>query len=70
MPFLLATSISHQSLGVLAFRKGDKLLFLFDHGDSNEFMVRVTNVRADAGDDVFPRVIKTAGDAPEQYPSW
>lgn len=58
------------SLGELVLSKGDKLLFLFDYGDNHEFMVRVTNVRSDAGDDVFPRVIKAVGDAPEQYPSW
>lgn len=48
--------------------KGKKFLYLFDFGDEWTFQCKVLKVVEEATDQ--PVVIKSKGDAPEQYPSW
>jgi hypothetical protein len=43
------------------------MLFLFDYGDEWRFQVEVTGLREAAPDAFYPRVIATAGKAPQQY---
>jgi hypothetical protein len=48
-------------------RVGSRMLFLFDYGDEWRFQVEVTGLREAAPDAFYPRVIATAGKAPQQY---
>ena len=46
---------------------GDKMLFLFDYGDNWLFVVELTALHIKDPKQKYPRVIKTSGEAPEQY---
>ena len=52
--------------------KGRKLFYMFDYGD--HWLFKITKSRKkpyDAKPDVeYPRLLKTVGRAPEQYPIW
>jgi len=53
-----------------AFRKvGSKMTFLYDYGDSWKFRVEVVGRKVKEKGAAYPRVLKKAGAAPEQYPS-
>ncbi len=47
--------------------KGDKMLFLFDYGDNWEFIVQLKNIDEPDFKKSYPQVIKSIGQAPEQY---
>ncbi len=57
-------------IGDLGLYTGQKILYLFDYGDSWEFGVQL--VKINEGDEPVkkPRVIDSKGEAPEQYPYW
>lgn len=54
------------SLGELDLRKGQVFTYLFDFGDMWQFDIKVLEIRE--GTIKRPEVIKSEGDAPEQYP--
>ncbi len=55
----------------LGLKKGQEFMYLFDYGDEHRFRVKVDAVNAVADPDaVYPRVVESVGDAPEQYPDW
>lgn len=54
------------SLGELDLRKGQVFTYLFDFGDMWQFGIKVLEIRE--GTIKKPEVIKSEGDAPEQYP--
>ena len=49
-------------------KAGDKMLFLFDYGDSWMFVVELIGFGQQELKKKYPRVIKKIGQAPEQYP--
>jgi hypothetical protein len=52
-----------------AFDKiGHKMTFLFDYGDDWQFRVELIGENAKERGARYPRVVKTVGAAPEQYP--
>jgi hypothetical protein len=53
-----------------AFRTvGSKMTFLFDYGDEWHFKVEVIGIGKPEAKARYPRVVKTVGDAPPQYPA-
>ena len=48
---------------------GGQMTFLFDYGDGWEFRVKATGLGKKERGVKYPRVLKSLGDAPEQYPS-
>ena len=56
------------TLRQLRLKKGDKFKFLFDFGDEWRFQCRVLRELEERTD--IPGVIRTVGEAPEQYPDW
>src|SRR3984893_1820952 len=48
---------------------GREMTFLFDYGDGWEFRVKTTGVGKKERGVTYPRLLKSLGDAPEQYPS-
>ena len=52
--------------------KGRKLFYMFDYGDHWLFKITKSRKKSyDAKPDVeYPRLLKTVGRAPEQYPIW
>jgi hypothetical protein len=47
-----------------------KFLFLFDYGDEWLFKVERRSAGTKAAGAKYPRVVKSEGQAPEQYPAW
>ena len=47
---------------------GSKMLFLFDYGDEWQFKVEVIGLGEKVPKARYPRVIKSMGTAPPQYP--
>jgi len=47
---------------------GDKMTFLFDYGDGWEFRTEVIGRGRKQAGAKYPRLLKTVGKAPEQYP--
>jgi hypothetical protein len=47
-----------------------KLLFLFDYGDEWLFKTERRSTGVKAAGVKYPRVVKSEGEAPEQYPAW
>jgi len=47
---------------------GDKMMMLFDYGDDWRFVVELIGFGEKQPKTKYPRVIKTLGPAPEQYP--
>ncbi len=48
--------------------KGKKFLYLFDYGDQWEFSIRVHQINLNAPEGDYPRLVKSKGDPPPQYP--
>ena len=59
---------SDVTLRQLRLKKGDKFKFLFDFGDEWRLQCRVLRELEERTD--IPGVIRTVGEAPEQYPDW
>lgn len=54
-----------------AFPKlGKKMLFLFDYGDEWRFVVELKAIEPAEPRARYPKVVDSAGQAPEQYPDW
>lgn len=53
-----------------AFKKGKKLLYLFDYGDEWRFIVQCKRIEEAEPKKRYPKVLESVGDAPEQYPEW
>lgn len=47
---------------------GDKMLFLFDYGDSWEFSVELKKIGTKDPKIKYPKILAKTGKAPEQYP--
>jgi hypothetical protein len=51
-------------------RQQQTILYLFDYGDSWEFKVTLTSIHEADVPLKRPAILKTVGEAPEQYPDW
>jgi hypothetical protein len=60
-------SLSRHKIADLWKAERDTWQFVFDYGDDWRFLVMLTDI--DEGDTPHPTVIKSVGDAPEQYPA-
>jgi pRiA4b ORF-3-like protein len=49
---------------------GGQMTFLFDYGDGWQFRVKATGFGKKERGVTYPRLLKSLGDAPEQYPSF
>lgn len=47
-----------------------KMLFLFDYGDEWRFKVERLGAGSKEKGVRYPRIVKSTGEAPEQYPEW
>jgi hypothetical protein len=62
---------THQvQVGQLDLKEGQKLLYLFDYGDSHEFDVKVIRIDTNAEKGEYPRLVAQQGDSPPQYPDY
>jgi len=57
-------------IGELGLYTGQKILYLFDYGDSWEFEVQLLKINEGEEPVKQPQIIDSKGEAPEQYPSW
>jgi hypothetical protein len=63
-----AGSVKRTKVGDAFARVGSKMLFLFDYGDEWRFKVEVIAIGEAAPKVRYPRILATAGKAPDQYP--
>ena len=61
-------SVKRTKVGDVFVRIGDKMLFLFDYGDEWRFKVEFVGLGETVPKTVYPRVVASVGEAPEQYP--
>ena len=64
-----AGSVKRTRIGEAFPAVGDQMAFLFDYGDQWLFRVKATRLDKKERGVTYPRVLKSVGDAPEQYPS-
>lgn len=58
-------------LDALALKPKQEFMYLFDYGDEHRFQVRVETIKEFVDPDaVYPRLVESVGDAPEQYSAW
>lgn len=57
-------------IGELELYLGQKILYLFDYGDSWQFAIQLMKIEEDELLPETPEVIEIIGDAPEQYESY
>lgn len=55
-------------IGDLGLKKKHKFFYFFDYGDSHKFEIQVVDIRAQADNDDYPRLVESQGEAPKQYP--
>lgn len=63
-----AKSVKNTKVGEVWKNLGDKMLFLFDYGDTWLFVVELVGLGRKEAKKKYPRVAKKIGLAPEQYP--
>jgi hypothetical protein len=64
-----ARSVKRTRIGEAFPAVGGQMTFLFDYGDEWVFRVKATGLGKKERGVKYPRVLKSFGDAPEQYPS-
>ena len=65
-----AESVKKTKIGKVWKNLGDNMLFLFDYGDNWLFVVELTGFGKKEAKIKYPRILKSAGTAPEQYPDY
>ena len=63
-----AKSVEKTKIGEVWKNPGDKILLLFDYGDTWLFVVELIELGNKEARKRYPRIIKKVGLAPEQYP--
>lgn len=63
-----AKSVEKTKIGEVWKNPGDKMLFLFDYGDTWLFVVELIELGKKEAKKKYPRTVKKVGLAPEQYP--
>jgi len=65
--FAIPGNVLTATLEELNLQKGQKVAYIFDYGDYWHFTLRVHAINLDASSGDYPRVVKAAGKAPDQY---
>ena len=65
-----ARSVKKTTVGEAYGKDKAKLLFMFDYGDEWLFKTERLGSSPKAKGVKYPRVVKSEGEAPEQYPAW
>src|SRR3989338_11143198 len=65
-----AESVKKTKIAEVWKNPGDKLLFLFDYGDNWLFTVELIGFGKKEAKTKYPRILKSAGKAPKQYPDY
>jgi hypothetical protein len=60
----------HIKIKDLDLQKGQVFLHIFDYGDSHEFDVAVKQINPMAPQGEYPRILKSHGQSPPQYPGF
>ena len=63
-----AGSVKKTKISQVWRKVGDKMLFLFDYGDNWQFVIELIGFGERRAKQKYPRLLKKAGKAPEQYP--
>ena len=63
-----AGSVKKTKIGEVWKKVGDKMMMLFDYGDDWRFVVELSGFGEKQPKTKYPRIIKSIGNAPEQYP--
>jgi len=61
-------STSCVPIGDLGLKRGQRITYFFDYGDNHEFEVVVKAVKDQREEREYPRILESAGKAPDQYP--
>jgi hypothetical protein len=64
-----ARSVKRTRIGEAFSAVGGQMTFLFDYGDEWLFRVKATGLGKKERGVKYPRILKSFGEAPEQYPS-
>ena len=64
-----ALGVTHVKIPQAFGEVGKRLSFLFDYGDNWWFTVELTDIKPSAKDTKYPKLLKSVGKAPEQYPA-
>lgn len=65
-----ARSVEKTKIGEVWKKVGDKMMFLFDYGDGWQFAVELSGFSEKQPKTKYPRILKSVGKAPEQYPDY
>jgi len=65
-----AKSVKKTKIAEVWKNPGDKMLFLFDYGDNWLFVVELIGFGKKELKTKYPRILKSVGEAPEQYPDY
>src|SRR3989338_9429900 len=65
-----AGSVKKTKISEVWKNPGDKMLFLFDYGDNWLFVVELIGFGKKEAKTKYPRILKSAGKAPKQYPDY
>lgn len=63
-----ALGVTYVKVSKAFYHKGKKLRFLFDYGDNWFFTIELMDIKQFSGNEKYPKLIKSVGKAPEQYP--
>lgn len=65
-----AESVEKTKIGEVWKKIGDKMTMLFDYGDGWQFAVELSGFSEKQPKTKYPRVLKSVGKTPEQYPDY
>lgn len=65
-----AKSVKKTKIGEVWEKLGDKMMMLFDYGDGWQFSIELKAFGEKIPKTKYPRVLKSEGKAPEQYPDF
>lgn len=63
-----AKSVKKTKINEVWQKVGDRMMFLFDYGDNWQFVVELVGFGTEKSKEKYPRVTRSIGKAPEQYP--
>ena len=67
---LAPKSVRKTKIGEVWKNIGDKMMMLFDYGDDWRFVVELIGFGKNNTKTKYPRVLKSVGDSPDQYPEY
>jgi hypothetical protein len=61
---------AESNIGNLGLKEKNKLYYLFDYGDEWWHELTVLKIQSAAESEQYPRIVKKAGESPDQYPDY